>query len=156
MRALLAMAVLMVAGPAQAGWSFNYRGGLTTGADLSGVSPLQLNQYVALSPIAVGPKLETTISSDLPGGSHLGRMGLGLRQDLVGGLSVAGHGLLLTHYGPEVAFESRGGLQGVLDWEFAEWDNMGLGLQAYGGASPERRSDPMWWAGVGFAIRLGK
>ena len=153
MRKWLVAAGLLAAGPAHAGWSVDYRAGLSSGVDSDGASLLQLDQNVAFSPLAVGPKLETATHLDLEGGARLSRMGLGVRQDLVGGFSVAGHGLLLTRFGPEVDYRSGLGLQGVVDWDVLKATGFSLGLRGYGGATPTE--DPIWWAGGGLVLHFG-
>lgn len=156
MRGWTCLALGLMSAPAAAGdWSLEYRPSLNSGVDSDGPKALQLAQSVALSPVSVGPKLDLHTSLDLGGGKHLSRTGLGLRQNLPLGLSVAGHGLFVTRWGGDARYRADAGLQGSVDWDLLKMEKTAVGLHTYGGATPSTKQDPLWWAGAGVMIRFG-
>lgn len=154
-RPLAALFALLLASPAHAGWTVEYRPSIGAGVSADGAAPLQIDNTVNLSPFGVGPRLEITTGHELREGPKVLSSGLGLRQPLFGGLSVGAHALFYTRYGGDIGYDSRLGAQGMLDWELAKWDHMGMGLHLDGGAAPAAGEPTHWWTGVGLVVRFG-
>ncbi|MDP6934995.1 MAG: hypothetical protein QGG40_18885 [Myxococcota bacterium] len=154
------IALCLFTGSADAAWNWDLDYAVSLGVDQDGVTA-GYSSSVAHSPFEQGPQLALKTHSALNSPERTHRFGLGLRQELNPTLALSAHALFVSRDSSD-----RLGLEGTLSWRL--WRNgdapyteptMGLGLYAYGGATPAAESvsgDRWWWTGTGLMLSFGR